>query len=43
MEVLDEFHYSLNDWPDYLDQYVVVSDWYDVDGRGFIDHHDKLW
>jgi hypothetical protein len=31
MEVLDENHFSLNDWPDYLDIYALVTDWYDVE------------
>jgi hypothetical protein len=31
LEVIDENHESLNDWPDVVDIYVCVADWFDVE------------
>ena len=31
LEVIDIDHFSMNDWPDTLDEYVCVSDWFDVE------------
>jgi plastocyanin len=30
LEVLDPEHFSMNDWPDVVDIYVCVADWFDV-------------